>query len=308
VRRKQFARLAVFAALTLHPLSCLADGKLVIDLPGLPPPVKTSPPAPPRSGEGSRSAKTLGDRGAAHGGSDWRHAGGSPAPSGGGGRDGSGTTEKYQRLANRVGRLGVTVGPVATITRLPQPYLRPLSQVPAGTYLAVKEERPGWCAVLMVDGSIGWIPSQSVRLLDYDIVKNEGAATGEPGPPDASGLGGSVLREAYRLLGVRYVWGGNGASGIDCSGLVKACFGRCGIALPRRASEQARVGTPVEFAALQPGDRLYFAVKGDRIDHTGIYVGNGYFIHSSMSRGAVGVDRLSRPLYHRSLVAARRTL
>jgi hypothetical protein len=296
VRRIQFARLAVFAALTLHPLSCHADGKLVIDLPGLPPPVKTSPPAPPRGGEGSRYPTTPGRPAEA------------PGFPGGGGRDGSGTTEKYQRLANRIGRLGVTVGPVATITRLPQPYLRPLSQVPAGTYLAVKEERPGWCAVLMVDGSIGWIPSQSVRLLDYDIVKNDGAAPGEPGPPDASGLGGSVLREAYRLLGVRYVWGGNGASGIDCSGLVKACFGRCGIALPRRASEQARVGTPVEFAALQPGDRLYFAVKGDRIDHTGIYVGNGYFIHSSMSRGAVGVDRLSRPLYHRSLVAARRTL
>jgi cell wall-associated NlpC family hydrolase len=278
VRRKQFARLVLFAALTFHPVPGHADGSLVIDLPGLPPPPpKLPPPArtpPPSPNQGETPQ----------------------------------TAQKYQRLANRVGRLGVTVGPVATITRLPQPYLQPLSRVPAGTYMAVKEERPGWYAVLMVDGSIGWIPAQSVRLLDFDVVKNDGAAPNESGPPDAPGLGGDVLREAYRYLGVRYVWGGNGASGIDCSGLVKTCFGRCGVSLPRRASEQARVGAAVGFAELQPGDRLYFAVKGDRVDHTGIYVGNGYFIHSSMSRGAVGVDRLSRPLFHRSLVAARRTL
>src|SRR5262249_57132094 len=114
-----------------------------------------------------------------------------------------------QGLATGVGRWGVPVAPVATTPRLPQPYLQPLSRVPAGTYMAVKEERPGWCAVLMVDGSIGWIPSQSVRLLDFDVVKSDGAAPGEAGPPEAAGLGGGVLREADRYLGVRYVCGGN---------------------------------------------------------------------------------------------------
>ena len=53
-----------------------------------------------------------------------------------------------------------------------------------------------------------------------------------------------VLREAFRYLGVPYRWGGNGGQGIDCSGLVRNVFARCGIALPRTAHEQARVGAP----------------------------------------------------------------
>jgi lipoprotein Spr/probable lipoprotein NlpC len=64
---------------------------------------------------------------------------------------------------------------------------------------------------------------------------------------------------------------------------------------------------PLDLSQLQPGDRLYFAVKGSAIDHTGIYLGDGYFIHASRSRGEVAVDRLNKPLYGRNLVAARRS-
>jgi cell wall-associated NlpC family hydrolase len=122
-------------------------------------------------------------------------------------------------------------------------------------------------------------------------------------------LAAAVLKEAFRYLGVRYSWGGNGLKGIDCSGLVRNVFGRCGFRLPRTASQQARVGTLVALNgphSLCPGDRLYFSVKRKSIDHTGIYIGNGYFIHAAMSRGEVGVDRLSTPLYGRNLVQVMR--
>jgi len=261
-----------------------ANSELVIDLPGLPPPVEQPPaPTPPPRPSPPRAPV--------------------PPPS----------AESYKRLANRVGQLGVVQ--VATpITRLPTPYVRPLAHVAAGTYVVVKAQKDGWCAVLMIDNSIGWVPAPSVRLLQADVVRQgDGPQAGdgedEPdGVPSVPGFGGAVLREAYRYLGVRYRWGGNGFSGVDCSGLVKNCFARLGIALPRTASTQARVGVPVAFSDLEPGDRLYFAVKGRRIDHTGIYIGDGHFIHASMSKGNVGVDKLSRPLYARSLVAARRTI
>jgi cell wall-associated NlpC family hydrolase len=183
-----------------------------------------------------------------------------------------------------------------------------IARVAQGTPLAIKSEYGSWYAVLMIDGSLGWIQKSAVRMLDFNVVRRDSEA------PDAqsvepSRLASAVLQEAQRYLGVPYVWGGNGGSGLDCSGLVKNCFARFGITLPRRASEQARVGKPVplSLSELQPGDRLYFAVKRASIDHTGIYLGNGYFIHASMSRGKVAVDPLSKPLYSRNLVAARRS-
>ena len=52
---------------------------------------------------------------------------------------------------------------------------------------------------------------------------------------------------------------------------------------------------------------FYFRIDLDgRITHTGIYIGNGYFIHSSSSRGGVAVSRLDEPLYVRMYAGARR--
>jgi cell wall-associated NlpC family hydrolase len=215
-------------------------------------------------------------------------------------------TASNARLAQTVGRLGATIAPSTDIYRRRDPRSQLLARVPHTTYLAIKGQQDGYYAVLMIDGSIGWLPMTSVQLLDYDVV----ADTRQPSParPGAGipGLGGAVLREAYRYLGVRYSWGGNGFRGIDCSGLVRNCFAALGYRLPRTASQQVRVGTPVAFSDLRAGDRLYFSVKRKSIDHTGIYIGNGYFVHAAMSRGEVGVDHLSKPLYARSLIAASR--
>jgi hypothetical protein len=185
---------------------------------------------------------------------------------------------------------------------------RLLSRVPQGQPLAIKSEYGDWYAVVMIDNTLGWIHRSAVRILDYNVVRPL-SSTPDGLPPGTEGLAAAVLQEASRYAGVPYVWGGNTSNGLDCSGLVKNCFARCGIALPRRASEQARVGTPVplDLAQLQPGDRLYFAVSRSTIDHTGIYIGEGRFIHASMSRGKVAVDHLGKPLYGKHLVAARRS-
>jgi len=204
-----------------------------------------------------------------------------------------------------VGRLGVCEYSGIPIYRGRDGGGQLLARVTRGTYLAIKSDYAAWYGVMMIDGSLGWIPKSAVRLLDFNVVRPGAGSSAGPATPTTELMAG-VLREAQKYLGVPYVWGGNGWGGLDCSGLVKNCFARCGVALPRRASEQVRVGQPVSFADLQPGDRLYFAVSRLSIDHTGIYLGNGLFIHASMSRGRVGVDHLSRPLYSRHLVAARR--
>src|SRR5207253_9359631 len=143
-----------------------------------------------------------------------------------------------------------------------------------------------------------YVPANYVELLNYKVTDAEFGAAAAGAfpqlPATTSGVARAILERAYQLLGTPYVWGGNDERGIDCSGLVKYCFGACGIGLPRTATQQAAVGQAVDFGDLQPGDRLYFAVKY-AYDHTGIYIGDGYFIHSSQSRSGVGVSHRSQP-------------
>ena len=73
-----------------------------------------------------------------------------------------------------------------------------------------------------------------------------------------------VVAVARRYLGQPYVWGGNGARGVDCSGLVQMALAACGVDAPRDADQQeAALGEDVpiaEIAAWQgrPGDLLFW--------------------------------------------------
>ncbi len=203
--------------------------------------------------------------------------------------------EAYQRY--RLGTL-VMVTRSATIHQSPHPRAPIYWRIQPRYYLMMRERRGDWCGVLMQNGELGWIPKHALQITPYEVVYTL------PRGVDPN----YVTRLAMQYLGVRYRWGGNlPHTGIDCSGFVKFLYEQMGVKLPRRARDQALVGTPItRYEDLRPGDRLYFRVKADYIDHTGIYIGDGYFIHSSRSRKGVAIDHLSHPTYRRSLVAARR--
>jgi cell wall-associated NlpC family hydrolase len=212
------------------------------------------------------------------------------------------------RTERVVGRLGVTsaAGPIYA---RPDTSSRFLARVEPGTYLAICDSRAGWLGVLMADRSLGWIPAQAVRLLDYEVVgPNRPSGTSGPNLNNPLLTAGqrTILQTAYAFLGVPYRWGGTSPNGMDCSAYVQRCFASVGINLPRTAREQYNCGMPVPIAQLQPADRLYFQSKDGRITHTGIYIGDGYFIHSSSSRKGVAVSRLDEPMYARMYAGARR--
>ena len=95
-----------------------------------------------------------------------------------------------------------------------------------------------------------------------------------------------VTQTAIDAMGTPYVWGGTGANGFDCSGLIQYAYGKHGITLPRRSADQAKVGllVPRQLDQLFPGDILTFSASpGGPVTHVGLYVGERRFIHSASS-------------------------
>jgi cell wall-associated NlpC family hydrolase len=67
-----------------------------------------------------------------------------------------------------------------------------------------------------------------------------------------------VVAYARHQVGVAYSWGGSSpTTGFDCSGLVYAAYRSIGWKIPRSSWDQERVGRPVRFARLRPGDLLF---------------------------------------------------
>ena len=225
-----------------------------------------------------------------------------------------GIVSPSEAAASVVGRLALVTSDKAVIVAGREASGRVLSVCPKGQYLALSGETPTQYAVLMIDHSVGFVAKSDVQILDYQVVNNtpDSSGAGAPGsaPSDGS-LGALLVQTADAYLGVPYVWGGNTAAGIDCSGFVKAVYAAHGITLPRVSGDQAAVGYDVprtDWSQWVPGDRMYFACHHDHIDHTGMYIGGGYFIHSSMGHGqSVAIDRVDTPYYAKHLVCVRRS-
>ncbi len=107
---------------------------------------------------------------------------------------------------------------------------------------------------------------------------------------------------AARYLGVPYRWGGATPAGFDCSGLVVWVYAQLGIALPHFTGALYGLGVPVPRDQLQPGDLVFF----DALDHVGIYIGAGQFIHAPHTGDVVRVSTMSSGSYAGSYVGARR--
>jgi len=112
----------------------------------------------------------------------------------------------------------------------------------------------------------------------------------------------------YRFItdwtGVRYKLGGLDKRGIDCSGFALLLNREIyGLELPRRSRDQADVIREKDPAQLKEGDLVFFAFGGNEIDHVGVYLNHGFFVHASTTRGVI-VDDMSLPAYQHVLVKA----
>lgn len=121
-----------------------------------------------------------------------------------------------------------------------------------------------------------------------------------------SGLGPRAAELAKAQLGKPYQWGAAGPHKFDCSGLVQYVYGNLGVALPRVSGHQASAGVHVDRDELRPGDLVFFKLSGQRIDHVGIYVGHGKFIHAPRKHSPVRTDSLNDSWWRRKFKGGRR--
>ncbi|MEI5009843.1 NlpC/P60 family protein [Streptomyces sp. NPDC087659] len=114
------------------------------------------------------------------------------------------------------------------------------------------------------------------------------------GVPDLSGGAGpssaraaAAVAAAQSAVGRPYVWGANGPSGFDCSGLTQWSYAQAGVGLPRTSQAQRYAGQQVPLSQARPGDLVTYRSDAS---HVAMYVGNGQVVHAPYPGAAVRYD------------------
>jgi len=168
---------------------------------------------------------------------------------------------------------------------------------------------------LCEDGYSAWLSVQDVAGLEkaatnYEAIASSRQQIQERLPAVITFMKAAMQQPNY------YLWGGTVGPNYDCSGLMQAAFAASGIWLPRDSYQQEAFTQTIEFDQLQPGDLVFFAAA-ERVNHVGLYLGDGYYIHSSgqtTGRNGIAIDRLCEQgdaiaqAYYRQLKSAGRVI
>jgi lipoprotein Spr len=183
---------------------------------------------------------------------------------------------------------------------------------------------PGFCALLIL---VSCGPKQalveqdeqaalkkkgiSFRHSELEKEKEEEAAL-KSIPDDLPAYGYSIRNKTlYEFIkeweGTPHRMGGNSQNGVDCSGLVCALYTEVyQTSFTNRSARDIYTEVEViEKEALQEGDLVFFKIRGRHIDHIGVYLNDGRFVHTSSSRGVM-VSSLEEPYFKKCFFAAGR--
>ena len=138
---------------------------------------------------------------------------------------------------------------------------------------------------------------------NYDIIKPEKICK-----PNRKNI--QILLASY--LGKPYVWAEEGPDAFDCSGLTYNIYGSMGVDIPRIAREQAKMGRTIPFNNLHYGDLIFFGntnKRSRRINHVGMYLGDGCFAHASSKDRKVTISHFEKePKYFKRMKICKRYL
>jgi cell wall-associated NlpC family hydrolase len=122
-----------------------------------------------------------------------------------------------------------------------------------------------------------------------------------------SPLAADIINTAQMYIGVPYVYGGKSPKGFDCSGLIWYVYRQHGIELPVSSSKQASAGYKISKKEMRPGDLVFFQSRG-RVNHVGLYIGDGMMIHAPGSGKKVRKANLSDDYYQKTFATVRRVI
>ena len=181
------------------------------------------------------------------------------------------------------------------------------ASISKGTDVYVISVSGSW-AKIERSGNTGYVKKNVLEL----YYEPETTTTSTTTSSSSSSKADTVISAAKSRVGCEYVYGKSGPSSFDCAGLVYYAYRQVGITLARSAYRQGYgKGTKVSYSELEPGDIVCFNTNetdSDLVDHTGIYLGSGRFVHASSAGGKVMISSLSSGYYKRVFSWGRRVL
>jgi cell wall-associated NlpC family hydrolase len=162
------------------------------------------------------------------------------------------------------------------------------------------------CEIISTSGSWSLVQSGSVKGYVY----NKYLATGEQArsialnillsgslstatavkASSSASTRASLVSYALKFVGGRYVYGGTSLTkGVDCSGYTMQIYAKYGVKLPHSSAAQPSYGKKIKASNAQPGD-LFFYGSGKKINHVGIYIGNGKIVHASNASSGIKIS------------------
>lgn len=195
---------------------------------------------------------------------------------------------------------GTVTASILNIRQQPSLNAAVIAQVPNGTALSILDTTDsywfkvkygvveGYAASEYINTSARTTYNQTSRSGYVDRTSNE-----------------ALIEYAKQFIGLPYVYGGSTPAGFDCSGFVQYVFKQFGTNLSRTTYTQVNEGTYVSRDQLQMGDLVFFA-PGGNINHVGIYISDGNFIHSTHTGDVLKISNLSSGYYNTNFYCGRR--
>lgn len=174
-----------------------------------------------------------------------------------------------------------------SISQLRTEATRDLSELERSRLSVARHKRTVERKLAQAQRLLNSLPSGERGEYDRASRSGRGALPALSGDAPASARAATAVSAARSAVGKPYVWGANGPSGFDCSGLMQWSYARAGVGLPRTSQAQRYAGRQVPLSEARPGDLV--AYRSDA-SHIGMYMGNGQVVHAPYPGASVRYD------------------